>query len=176
MANSVPLETHTVSMPLPGGANAIPSFPAVLDGEPQQDLRVFVDSGLSCCLFDYETLKRGTLHVDPYRMMFISVNSEGRFDLNQAELLPAAADGEAPLVWAETVKIKSTAGGEEWIVHGQGMVPLIVEGERCATWAYLVDMPKGPGAVQGCVNPKFLKDNLLKLTTTTDGGQKMEHL
>ncbi|KAF9359219.1 hypothetical protein BGX34_008502 [Mortierella sp. NVP85] len=125
-----------------------PSFAAVLNGAPQEDIRICLSTTSSCHVFDFNTYKRGKLHNKyPYMLTF--------------EPFRAGTD---------TVTIKSAFSSSPMTVHGRAQVPIEVEGHPFEVEAYLVDLPQG---IHGFFSRKFLADFNLSLGFTPGGMQKI---
>ncbi|KAF9938790.1 hypothetical protein BGZ65_012221 [Modicella reniformis] len=128
------------------GKGSMPSFPAVLDGNPQENIRLTVSSASSCSVFDYQTYRRGKLH------------SEFPHMLNFEPFRPGK----------DTVIIRSIYGGEPMQVHGRARIPIEIDEEGYEVEAYLVDLHS---STQGVLSFQFLEEYGLQLRGTPDGMQ-----
>lgn len=125
-----------------------PSFPAVLDGNPQENIRLTLSTASTCNVFDFETYKRGKLHKEyPYKMSF-----------------------EPFRPGQDTVSIRSAYGTNPMMIHGRAEIPIEIDETLYMVEAYLVDLHPN---VQGFLSLSFLRENKLGLEGTPDGMQKI---
>lgn len=132
-----------------GGAavGTFPSLPAVLDGNPEENIRLTVSTASTCNVFDFATYKRGKLHKEYPHMLNFKPFRAG----------------------TDTVTIKSVYGGEPMTVYGHAMIPIGIGEDGYTLDAYLVDLVP---SIQGFLSVSFLREYDLQLEFT-DGMQKL---
>ncbi|KAF8939476.1 hypothetical protein BGZ58_009650 [Dissophora ornata] len=148
LRNAPPLKGDHVIGGVTVGDRPFPSFAAVVDGDPQENVRIMVSTASSCSVFDYQTYRRGKLHSQyPYNLAFRPYRPN-----------------------VDTVTISTLVGSLPMTIYGHAAVPIIIDDVGYQADAFLVDLnPK----IQGIFSFDFLKDFDLQLGFTKDGMQRI---
>ncbi|KAK3842725.1 MAG: hypothetical protein J3R72DRAFT_523362 [Linnemannia gamsii] len=126
-----------------------PSFPATLDGNPQENIRLMISADSTCHVFDFETFKRGKLHSE----------------------LPHKLHYKPYRLFIDTVTITTAANLTPFTVHGIATVPIAIEGRGLQVAdVFLVDLSS---QVQGIFSNKFLTDYSYMLSFSPASGQRL---
>ncbi|KAG0377232.1 hypothetical protein BGX24_006476 [Mortierella sp. AD032] len=126
-----------------------PSFPATLDGNPQENIRLMISADSTCHVFDFETFKRGKLHSE----------------------LPHKLHYKPYRLFIDTVTVTTAANLTPFTIHGIATVPIAIEGRGLQVAdVFLVDLSS---QVQGIFSNKFLTDNSYMLSFSPASGQRL---